>query len=285
MPNHLKAKRQEEIIHLLVEGNSCRSISRLTGAHLETILRHLVMVGQGCKQLLHQRLRNLDLRHIQADEIWTFCTKKQGTLSDAEKLNPHMGDQYLFVALDTDTKLVVTFALGKRTRKTTDVFLKDLARRIVLPELAHEGDKPQLSTDAFGPYREAVDLIFADKIDYGQIVKIYHPSEQPGRYGPPDVVATKRKDIRGIADLWKICTSHIERNNLTIRTFLKRFTRLSLGFSKKRANLWAAICLHVAHYNFCRIHGTLKTTPAVAAGVTEEPWTLEQLLCHSQNGI
>lgn len=273
MANHISQERQHQIINLLVEGNSCRSIQRITGSQLKTILRQLVLIGNGCQRMLHQKMRNLKLRHVQADEIWTFCKKKQGKLTPAEKKISIIGDQYLFVALDTDTKLVAAYALGKRTKETTDKFLTDLHRRMVRPPLGFLGDKPQLSTDAFPAYAESIDIIFADTVNYGQITKIYYDPES-GRYAPPGLKGTIRKGIRGIESLGAICTSHVERNNLTIRTFVKRFTRLSLGFSKKIDNLWASISLHFAFYNFCRIHSTLKTTPAVAAGVTEKPWTL-----------
>lgn len=277
MSNHISEERRHQIVSLLVEGNSCRSIQRLTGSQLRTILRQLVIVGNGCQRLLHQKMRNLKLRHVQADEIWTFCKKKQGKLTPAERKISIIGDQYLFVAFDTDTKLVIAYALGKRTKETTDKFLTDLHRRMIRPPLGFLGDKPQLSTDAFHAYEDSVDTIFADTVNYGQIVKIYEHS-QWGRYAPPGISEANRRNVKGIENLESICTSHVERNNLTIRTFIRRFTRLSLGFSKKIDNLWASISLHFAHYNFCRIHSTLKTTPAVAAGVVDEPWSLQKLL-------
>ena len=265
--------KQQQIIHLLVEGNSIRSIERLTGVHRDTIMRLAVKVGGKCKAFLNAWMRNLKLRHVQADEIWTFVGCKQGNLDRALVINPTMGDQYLYIAFDQDTKLVATFAIGKRNKEVAQAFMYDLADRIV-------SDAPQLSTDGFNGYPSAVKNAFGDEIAYGQIIKEFAESPQPGRYGPPVMVAAERRQITGLTDIdpYSICTSHVERNNLTIRTFMKRFTRLSLGFSKKLENLAAAVAIHVAHYNFCRIHSTIRMTPAMAAGVTDHVWELDELL-------
>jgi len=265
--------KQQQIIHLLVEGNSIRSIERLTGVHRDTIMRLAVKIGGKCKLFLNAWMRNLKLRHVQADEIWTFVGCKQGNLDRALVINPTMGDQYLYVAFDQDTKLVATFAIGKRNKEVAQAFMYDLADRII-------SDAPQLSTDGFNGYPSAVKNAFGDEIAYGQIIKEFAESPQPGRYGPPVMVAAERRQITGLTDIdpYSICTSHVERNNLTIRTFMKRFTRLSLGFSKKLENLAAAVALHVAHYNVCRIHSTLRMTPAMAAGITDHVWELDELL-------
>jgi IS1 family transposase len=271
--NALPRLKQQAIIHLLVEGNSIRSIERLTGVHRDTIMRLAVNVGGKCKKFLNAWLRNLKLRHVQADEIWTFVGCKQETLKRALVVNPTMGDQFLYVAFDQDTKLIATFAIGKRCTEVTQAFMYDLADRIVT-------DAPQLSTDGWQAYPNAVKNAFGDEIAYGQIIKEFAEPIQPGRYGPPVLVASERRQITGLTDidLKSICTSHVERNNLTIRTFMRRFTRLSLGFSKKLENLAAAVALHVAHYNFCRVHGTTRITPAMAAGVTDHVWELDELL-------
>ncbi|MGD0388974.1 MAG: hypothetical protein ABSC42_08470 [Tepidisphaeraceae bacterium] len=273
MANELPRLKQKAIIHLLVEGNSIRSIERLTGVHRDTVMRLAVKVGGKCKAFLNAWLRNLKLRHVQADEIWTFVGCKQETLKRALVVNPTMGDQFLYIAFDQDTKLIATYAIGKRSTEVTQSFMYDLADRIVT-------DAPQLSTDGFNAYPAAVKNAFGDEIAYGQIIKEFAEPVQPGRYGPPVMVAAERRQITGLTDmdLSSICTSHVERNNLTIRTFLRRFTRLSLGFSKKLENLAAAVALHVAHYNFCRVHSTTRITPAMAAGVTDHVWELEELL-------
>ena len=269
----LPRAKQQAIINLLCEGNSIRSIERLTGVHRDTIMRLAVNVGGKCKKFLNAWLRNLKLTHIQADEIWTFVGCKQHNVNKVLVRTPEMGDQFLYVAFDQDTKLIATYAIGKRTTEVAQAFMYDLADRIV-------SDAPQLSTDGFNAYPNAVKNAFGDEITYGQIIKEYAEPVQSSRYGPPVMVAAERRQITGLTDmdLKSICTSHAERNNLTIRTFMKRFTRLCLGFSKKLKNLAAAVALHVAHYNFCRIHSTLRTTPAMAAGITDHVWELDELL-------
>jgi len=283
MPNYLKEEKKLQILHLLVEGNSCRSVSRLTGCHLVTILKYLVEAGEHCEYVLDICLRNLKLEHIQCDEIWTFTTKKDRVLTDAEKDNPELGSQYLFMAMDSKTKLIASHLIGKRTRENTEAFMADLYDRLVLPT-SHEAmldpdNRPQMSTDAFGPYLNAVDWIFQRKVKYGQVVKSYDGSQQQERrYAPARLSRVQRRDQWGVADETTISTSHIERCNLSVRTFMRRFTRLALGFSKKLDNLKAATSLFIAHYNFCRIHGTLKRTPALAAGVTDRKWSLADLM-------
>lgn len=277
MSNHITPEKKLRILKLLVEGNSVRSAARIVGSQHRTVLRHLVQAGETCRQFLHQKLRNLKVKNVQADEIWTFCGKKQGRLTDEEKQNPELGDQYVFISLDRDSKLICNYAIGKRDGETTARFIEDLARRIVLPEFPHESERPQLSTDAWPAYPDAVASSFGRRVDYGQLIKRYGESEQEGRYGPPDVSSVDRRPMWGIKDIFTICTSHVERCNLTIRTFVRRFARLSLSFSKKLDNLKAAFALHVYFYNFCRIHGSLKRTPALAAGVTDRLWSLDDL--------
>ena len=274
MANIMPQEKQKMIIHMLAEGNSIRSIERLTGCHRDSIMRLMVKVGDKCRDFLDERLRGLKLRHIQADEIWTFCRKKQARLNRIEQLNPTIGDQFLYIAFDQSTKLIACYALGKRTSNVTNAFMLDLASRIVT-------EVPQISSDGFNAYPAAIELAFGEEnVNYGQIIKDFAEPVQPGRYGPPVMVATERRQILGLdnINLRSICTSHVERNNLSIRTFMRRFTRLSLGFSKKLENLAAATALHVAFYNFCRVHGTLRTTPAMAAGITDHVWELQELL-------
>lgn len=268
----LDSNVKQQIIHLLVEGNSIRSCERLTNVHRDTICRLLVKTGDACRDFLDARLRNMKLRHVQCDEIWTFVGKKQAMVRIGE-YDGHIGDQYLWVAFDTDTKLIACYAIGKRTSEVANAFMDDLASRIVT-------DVPQISTDGWGGYPTAVGNAFGDSVDYGQLIKDYAEPVQPGRYGPPTMVATERRIIFGgpALDRFSICTSHVERNNLTIRTFMKRFTRLALGFSKKLENLSAATALHVAFYNYCRVHSTLRVTPAMEAGLTDHVWELDELL-------
>ena len=221
---------------------------------------------------------NISLNHLQYDEIWTFVLKKQGRLKPQEAGNDRIGDQYLFVALDEETKLVPSFVLGKRNTENTEALMDDLARRIVVPDLLLPGPRPLVSTDGWAAYPNAVDGAFGGGVHYGTIIKDFTESEQPGRYGPPVMTGAVRTVIQGNFSRWDICTSHVERHNLSIRTFLRRFTRLALGFSKKLECLHAAIALYVAHYNFCHPHGSLLGTPAMAAKLTGHPWALEELL-------
>jgi IS1 family transposase len=277
MANVLKKEKQLQVVHLLVEGNSLRSISRLTGVNLRTCLRILVKVGSACQALLDERMVDLQMRHIQVDEIWTFVQKKEGRIPVAEK-SYRIGDQFVYVALDQDTKLIVGYALGKRSADLTRRFMVDLSRRLITGSVFNRDGTPvvQISTDGFQPYPEAVDLAFGPNVRYGSIVKEFRNANRP--YTPSEIVGSKRRPIFNMEGRARtICTSHVERSNLTIRTFVRRFTRLTLGFSKKLENLNAAVALHAAHYNFCRIHSTIRKTPAMAAQVTNDVWTLEEL--------
>jgi len=283
MANVLSRDLQIQILRMLVEGNSLRSVVRLTGVHRTTIMKLMVKFGERCREFLDRTQRGLSLRHVECDEIWTFVAKKQGRLKDDEKGNTAIGDQYLYVAQDQDSKLIVTYAIGKRNSDVTDAFIADLADRMELPEASADwSDKPQISTDGWHAYPGAVIDAFGSKANYGQIVKAYNNAEQPGRYGPPTMIDSDRRRVIGVDNLRTICTSHVERNNLTIRTFMKRFTRLSLGFSKKLANLAAAVALHVAYFNYCwrsreNTGGRYRLTAAMQAGLTNELWTMERL--------
>ncbi len=274
----LTPEQQLSVIHLLVEGNSIRSAQRLTGIHRDTIMRLLVEVGTKCREFLDQRMRNLHLQHLECDEIWTFVKKKQGRLTQEQASDTRIGDQYLFIAQDQSTKLIPTFVLGKRTAENAQMLMQELSERIVTPMLHEPGPRPQISTDGFNAYPLAVDLAFATTVDYGVIVKDYQESEQPGRYGPPDMTGAVRLVVNGNISRYSICTSHVERNNLTIRTFMKRFTRLALGFSKKLENLAAAVALFISYFDYCWVPSTLSGTPAMAARIAGHPWTLRELL-------
>jgi IS1 family transposase len=270
----LQADKQHTILNLLVEGNSIRSCERLTGVHRDTICRLLVRTGDKCRDFLDAYMRSLNLRHLECDEIWTFVGIKQKRIPEGTN-DSRIGDQYLYVAFDEETKLVPTFIIGKRTREMAERFMLDLAGRIVHSVQV----RPQVSTDGFAPYPSAVDLAFARECKFGQLIKSFNENkEQPGRYGPPAMVQTDRRPLWGITDPFTICTSHVERNNLTIRTFMRRFTRLSLGFSKKLENLAAAVALHMAYYNFCWRNRLMRITAAMAAHVTDELWDFDRLM-------
>ncbi|MGD0654668.1 MAG: hypothetical protein ABSA16_10015 [Thermoguttaceae bacterium] len=295
MCNVLLREKQIEVLHHLVEGNTLRSTTRLTGVHRTTIQKLLVTFGNACKKFMDVQLRNLSLEHVEVDEIWTFVEKKQGRLTLEEKSERHdIGDIYLWTALDKETKLVASFIVGKRSADNARKLMVDLSRRLVMPK-PHDSDDhnyqshgyiyiTQISTDGFPAYPEAVDLAFGPYAKYGQITKDYRNIEQPGRYGPPEMVGTERKGIFGINESEErtICTSHVERHNLTIRTLMKRFTRLSLGFSKKLENLEAACAMFLAYYNFCwrtrePEEGRNRLPAAMMAGVVDSLWSFKEL--------
>jgi IS1 family transposase len=268
--NILKTERQEIAIAALVEGSSIRSVERMTGIHRDTIMRLMVRIGQNCEKLLDSYMRNLTCKNLQVDEIWCFVGKKQRHLQETDNFE-EMGDQWVFIALDADSKLIPSYMVGKRTADNAHAFIKDLAGRL--------DNRVQLSSDALSAYIDAVEQNFGMNIDYGQLVKTYEADPiGPGRYSPPHVINADRIIISGTPKISNISTSYVERQNLTIRMQLRRFTRLTNAFSKKLENLKAAVALHFAHYNFVRIHGSLRVTPAMAAGVTDHIWNIEEII-------
>ena len=271
--NRLKKEKELAIVSALVEGVSIRSIERMTGVHRDTIMRLLNRVGERCSRLLDQHMIGFHSRHIQVDEIWTFCKKKEQRLSDTERLNPELGDQYVFVAIDADTKLVPTFTVGKRDSENAHQFMLELRERL------NGNGRIQMTTDGFRAYLTAVENAFGADVDYAQLIKLYGAENPgPGRYSPPRVTETVSTTINGNPDPRYVSTSYVERQNLTMRMQMRRFTRLTNAFSKSLRNLKDALALHFAHYNFCRIHGSLRVTPAMAAWVTDRVWALNVLL-------
>lgn len=265
--SYLTLAKQTEIIGGLVEGNSIRSMERMTGAHRDTIMRLARRVGEGCAKIMDEEMRDLDCKRIQADEIWTYVAKKQKEVTTADDPR-QVGDFYTFVAIDPETKLVPNFLVGKRDRASAIAFMNDLAGRL--------SNRCQLSTDGFKAYLIAIEEAFSADVDYGTIVKFFD-AEPTGRYAPPSLVGTEKSVIVGRPEQKHICTSHVERQNLTMRMSMKRFQRLTNGFYKK-PGLRAAVALHFCHYNFARLHGTTRVTPAMAAGVTNRVWSLEEIV-------
>jgi IS1 family transposase len=272
--NVLEREKQLAVISALVEGCSIRSTERLTGVHRDTIMRLMLRVGERCVTILDERMRNLSLPSVQVDELWTFVQKKQARLSFEERFSRTMGDQYCFVAIDAETKLIPHFDVGKRDMVTAYRFMAGLQGRLT------EGVRFQLTTDGFVPYIGAVEMAWgADAPDFAQLVKMYGPVPPgPARYAPPKIVEAVPTVVNGSPDPALISTSYIERQNLTVRIACRRFTRLTNGFSKKLEDLKAALALHFAWYNFVRIHRSLRVTPAMAAGVTDRVWDLRELL-------
>lgn len=268
--NNLKSEKQEMAIAALVEGASIRSVERMTGIHRDTIMRLMVRTGQNCEQLMDSTMRNLKCENLQVDEIWCFVGKKQRHLKITDDLN-EFGDQWVFVALDADSKLIPSYLVGKRTAPNAYTFIDDLSQRL--------DNRVQLSSDSFNAYIEAVERSFGMNVDYGQIVKSYEAEPiGPGRYSPPHVISAERKPIMGNPNEDKISTSYVERQNLTMRMQMRRLTRLTNAFSKKLENLKAAVALHFAHYNFVRVHGSIRMTPAMKVGITDHIWSIRDLL-------
>ncbi|MCI4680248.1 hypothetical protein K9U39_03740 [Rhodoblastus acidophilus] len=268
--NRISLARRTQIIGALVEGNSIRSTERMTETHRDTIMRLMVEVGNGCAKLLDEEMHDLPCKRIQVDEIWAYVGKKQRQVSkDDDKTR--VGDQWTFVAIDPDTKLIPSYLVGKRSKSNAIAFMTDLSERLA--------NRVQISSDALSSYVDAVEQAFGADVDYGQAVKFYEAEPiGPGRYSPPKVGRSERTAIAGAPDRAHIPTSMIERQNLTMRMSMRRFTRLTNGFSKKVENHRAAVGLHFAHYNFVRLHKTLRTTPAMAAGVSSRLWSLEELV-------
>ena len=268
--NRLSLEKQSQIINSLIEGNSIRSAERMTETHRDTIMRLMVAVGESCANLMNNDMRNLSCRRIQVDEVWTYVQKKQRHITTLDDPN-RVGDQWTFVALDPDTKLIPAYRVGKRDLTTAIAFMTDLSQRLV--------NRVQISSDALRAYVDATERAFGADVDYGQIVKFYEAEPVgAGRYSPPHVISAERSAIAGHPDLDQISTSFVERQNLTMRMQIRRFTRLTNAFSKKLENLKAAVALHFAHYNFVRIHSTIRMTPAMAAGVTKELWSIRDLI-------
>lgn len=275
MVNRLSLATRTQVINCLVEGNSIRSTERMCDVHRDTICRLLVEVGEGCQRIMDEKMRDLRCQNLQVDEIWSFCGKKQARLLPGDNRR-RLGDMWTFVALDRDTKLVPVYRVGKRTGTDALAFINDLSHRLA--------NRVQLSSDSLNSYVDAVEQAFGADVDYGQIVKFYDAEPiGPGRYSPPRVTGTERKVIAGNPDPYQICTSHVERQNLNMRMSMKRFARLTLCFSKKVENLRAAVSLHFAHYNFVRLHRTTRVTPAMAAGVSDRLWALEELVERTSN--
>jgi len=259
-------------LRLLIEGNSLRSTQRISGLDINTLMKILVKAGERCEKLMARLIVNVPVKDVQCDEIWGYVFKKEFHKWPEEANEEGIGDAYCFVAMERNTKLVLNFALGRRSQATTDAFIEGLRH-------ATSGQRFQISTDGFQPYRPAITTTLSDRCDFAQLIKVYvSDPEGQRRYSPPDVTHTERVPVMGNPDPAKICTSHIERQNLTIRMQMRRLTRLTNAFSKKWENLWAAYCVHFAYYNFCRIHKTLRITPAMESNLTDHIWELPELL-------
>jgi IS1 family transposase len=269
MANVLNTDKQIAVISALAEGSSIRSIERMTGIHRDTIMRLGVKVGQGCTRLMDAKMRDLSCNRLEMDEIWGFVGKKERNVLPGEN---GVGSVWTFCAIDAETKLVPAFKVGERDKATADAFCVDVAGRMK--------NRVQISIDALGAYVHAIEKSFGADVDYGQIVKTYgHGAEVDNRrYSAAEFVSAERKIVMGRPDVNLISTSYIERLNATTRLHMRRLTRLTLAFSKKRENFEAAVGLHFAYYNFVKRHNTLRCTPAMAAGVERDFWTVGNLV-------
>ena len=273
--NILPFDKQIAAIAALTEGCSIRATERLTDIHRDTIMRLGVRVGEGCARLHDHMMRGLQVPILEFDEVWGYVGKKQRRTEPGET---DKGDQYTFTALDATGKAIISYVTGKRTEDNTRAFVNDVWERII--------NRPQITTDGFGPYVDAVAECFGDDADYAQLVKHYaaeHSVEAKRRYSPPHVVRVERRVVSGRPR--HVSTSYVERSNLTLRMQQRRFTRLTNGFSKKLQNHKAAVALFVSHYNLCRVHETIRITPAMALGVTDHIWTIGELVEAALEGV
>lgn len=268
----LPLDRAVGILQLLLEGMSVRSVERVTGVHRDTILRLLMLAGERCERLMEEKFQNLKVRDVEIDEIWGYVFKKEGHKSAYEQDFAEIGDAYCFIAMERSTKLVLTHYLGKRNAGSTEYFVAKLAA-------ATSSDPYQLTSDGFKAYVTAVKKQLRGRVSFAQLVKVYGaPRDGEARYSPAEVVDAVPVKIMGNPDSRRICTSHIERQNLSIRMGMRRMTRLTNAFSKKWGNLEAAYNLWFAYYNFCRRHQTSRVTPAMEAGIVTKVWTIKELL-------
>lgn len=270
--NKLSVAKRAQILGLLVEGTSLRATSRLADVSINTVTKLLVDAGTACAEYQDKTLRNLPCKRIQCDEIWSFVYSKQKNVPEEKRGEFGVGDVWTWTAIDADTKLVPSFMVGTRDGGAAYDFMQDLAGRLA--------SRVQLTTDGLKAYLEAVEGAFGADIDFAQLVKIYGPASNQGperKYSPENFCGTKVSVVTGDPDEMKISTSYVERQNLTMRMSIRRFTRLTNAFSKKVENHAHAVALHFMFYNFGRIHKTLRITPAMAAGVDTHIWTLEEI--------
>jgi IS1 family transposase len=259
-------------LRMLLEGCSIRSVERTTELHRDTILKLLVLAGEKCERIMGKLIVNVPVKDVECDEIWGFVQKEEGHKKPAEANDYTIGDQYCFVAIERNSKLILNFALGRRDKATTDIFIEGLRHAT-----AHQSF--QVTTDGFPAYANSIPDTLGDRVTFAQLIKVYKAgSEGEARYSPAEVASVEVVRVLGQPNPELICTSIVERQNLTIRMQMRRLTRLTNGFSKKWDNLWSAYCLHFAYYNFCWIHRSIRVTPAMEAGIAAHPWSIRELL-------
>ncbi len=267
--NTLNNMERARLISVLVEGNSLRATARICDVAFNTVLKFIPQIGQACFDFQDKAFHNLKCKRIQCDEIWSFCYAKEKNVPKDKKGQFGYGDIWTWVAMDAESKLVPSFMVGNRDSITAKMFIDDLASRLA--------NRVQLTTDGYKVYLEAIEGAFGCEIDYAMLVKTYESTQEETRYSPARCTGCKAIPITGNPDPKHISTSFIERQNLTMRMAMRRFTRLTNAFSKKVENHAFHLALHYMHYNFVRIHKTLRVTPAMAAGVTDHLWSVEEI--------
>jgi len=270
-PMRIPFDRAVMILSMLAEGMSVRAAERISGTHRDTICRLLVLAGEKCEALLAELIQDVPVANVEADELWAFIAKKEKTKAKLGEIDPETGDSYTYLALDSDTKLILAHHVGRRTSPHADAFCEKLARATA--------GRFQLTTDGFAAYPEAVSFHLGTRTDFATLVKEYGTeTQEERRYSPPRIIAATKTPIHGNPDEDRICTSHVERLNLDVRMKDRRFGRLTNAFSKKLANHKAAVALTVAHYNLCKMHSSIRMTPAMKAGLTNRIWGVGDLL-------
>jgi IS1 family transposase len=264
--------KAEMCLRLLLEGMSVRSIQRITGIHQATILDLMVLAGDRCEKLMEERIKGIAVKDVEADEIWGFVQCKNRHKLNKGITDPKLGDAYTWVGIERNTKLVLAWHLGQRDMTDCEAFTEKLH--------AATSGHFQLTTDGFRPYENAVSYSLGTRVDYAMLIKVYGANpDGEQKYSPPVVVETATKIMIGDPDPSRICTSSIvERSNLSMRTSIRRLTRLTNAFSKKWENLRAMLAIYFAYYNFCRIHSSIRCTPAMESGITTHVWELRELL-------
>ncbi len=269
--NKLSTAKRATILTLLVEGSSLRAITRITGVSLDTVTKLLIDAGRVCQAFHDETVRNVQAKRVQCDEIWSFTYAKQKNVEKAKAAPEQAGDTWTWTALDADTRLIVSWLVGGRDAEYANAFMQDVATRVAT--------RVQLTTDGHRPYLEAVEGAFGADIDYAMLIKHYgEPVGALGRYSPGDCTSIDLRRIEGRPNIAHVSTSYVERQNLTMRMHMRRFTRLTNAFSKKIENHDYAVALHCTFYNFVRIHKTLRCTPAMQAGLTNRLWDMKDIV-------
>lgn len=269
--NRLSTADRVRVVSALVEGCSIRATCRMTGVAKNTVVKLLVELGAACEAFHDQHVRGVKAKRVQADEVWSFCYAKDKNLPERMRGMEGVGSVWTWTALDSDSKLIVSWYVGDRDAECAGRFMQDLSGRLA--------GRCQLTTDGHAVYERAVADAFGWQIDYAMLVKLYgEPRQGEQRYSPCECIGTRVVRISGRPERRSISTSHVERSNLSMRMGMRRMTRLTNGFSKKLANLRAAVALYMLHYNYVRVHGSLRVTPAMEAGLADHVWELEELI-------